>query len=68
MRTVRRPRHYVGRHWLILLRPALRYSYTREAFILRGVGSSIGPVLRMERRSRSRTNFEGVERREARVA
>jgi hypothetical protein len=68
MRTVRRPRHYVARYWLILLRPALRYSYTREAFVLRGVGSSIGPVLRMERRSRARTNFDGVERREARVA
>jgi hypothetical protein len=68
MRTVRRPRRYVARHWLILLRPVLRYSHAREAFVLRAVGSSIGPVLRMERRTRTRTAFEGAERREARVA
>jgi hypothetical protein len=68
MRTVRRPRHYVARHWLMLLRPVLRYSQSRAAFVLRGVGSSTGPVLRLERRRRPRRTFDGAERREARVA
>jgi len=68
MRTVRRPRHYVARYWLILLRPMLRYSHSRDAFVLRGVGSSVGPVLRMNRRMRRRAAFDGAERREARVA
>jgi hypothetical protein len=68
MRTVRRPRRYLPRHWIILMRPALRYSQTRQAFVLRGVGSSLGPVLRIERRTHASRSFEGAERREARVA
>jgi hypothetical protein len=46
----------------------LRYSQTRQAFVLRGLGSSVGPVLRVERRTHGTRPFEGVERREARVA
>jgi hypothetical protein len=65
MRTVQRPRRYVARHWLWLLRPLFRYSHVREAFVLRGVGSSFGPVLRAERRARRRTRFKGAERRRA---
>lgn len=65
MRNVRRPRRYIDRHWLLLLKPFLRYSHTREAFVLRGVGSSVGPVLRPERRGRSRRRFKGAERRRA---
>jgi hypothetical protein len=50
------------------MRPFFRYSQTRGAFVLRGVGSSLGPVLRVDRRSHGSRSFEGVERREARVA
>jgi len=65
MRTVRRPRRYISRYWLFVLRPLFRYSHMREAFVLRGVGSSHGPVLRPERRARSRRRFDGSERRRA---
>ncbi|HEV3047784.1 MAG TPA: hypothetical protein VGY13_10535 [Solirubrobacteraceae bacterium] len=67
MRTVQRPRRYLARHWLLLLRPWLRYSKVRDAYVLRGVGRRIGPVLRVDRRSTPR-QFEGVERRRARIA
>jgi hypothetical protein len=65
MRTVRRPRHYVSRQWLALLRPLFRYSTTRDAYVLRGVGHHAGPVLRLERRRQHRAGraFDGVERR-----
>ncbi|MEV4423453.1 hypothetical protein AB0L40_26305 [Patulibacter sp. NPDC049589] len=29
---------------LAVIRPALRYSYTREAYVLRVIGSQYGPV------------------------
>jgi hypothetical protein len=69
MRTTRRQRRYVARRWLVLMRPVLRYSATRNAYVLRLVGQEMGPVLRMDRRlvRRSRS-FDGVERRSARVA
>jgi hypothetical protein len=67
MRTVKRPRRYVARHWLVLLKPVLRYSASRDAYVLRGVGNETGPVLRRDRR-RSRRTFNGAERRHARVA
>jgi hypothetical protein len=51
VRTVRRPRRYVGRHWLLLLRPVFAYNFSRDAYILRGVGGRFGPVLRCERRT-----------------
>jgi hypothetical protein len=63
MRTMRRPRRYVARRWVTLLRPVLRYSRTREAFVLRAVGSSVGPVLRVERRAARRQAFSGADRR-----
>ncbi len=63
MRTVKRPRRYIARHWLMLLRPVLRYSHMREAYVLRFVGSTVGPVLREDRRSESRRYSEGQERR-----
>ncbi len=68
MRTVRRPRRYVARHWIVLLRPLLRYSQTRGAFVLRGVGSSMGPVLRVDRRSHRSRSYEDADRRQASVA
>lgn len=69
MRSAARPRRYVARHWLVILRPLLRYSASRDAFVLRLVGRSTGPVLRQDRRRRHRPRqFEGVERRRARAA
>jgi hypothetical protein len=68
MRTQQRPRRYVARHWLLVLKPVLRYSATRDAFVLRVVGKSSGPVLRMDRRRRGRSSYEGAERRRIRVA
>ncbi len=68
MRTEVRPRKYVPRLWLLMLRPLLRFSLTRDAYVLRGIGNSTGPVLRSERRRRRRHEFEGVDRRRPRVA
>jgi hypothetical protein len=53
-----------------VLRPLLRYSVTREAYVLRGVGNSLGPVLRADRRHRHRRRrrFDGVERRHTQPA
>ncbi|MGP0100349.1 MAG: hypothetical protein ACLPUT_01840 [Solirubrobacteraceae bacterium] len=49
-----------------MLRPLLRYSITREAFVLRAVGDSVGPVLRPDRRRRLRKRrFDGIDRRGA---
>jgi hypothetical protein len=67
LRTVRRPRRYVARHWLLLLRPLFRYSEVRDAYVLRAVGRSLGPVLRVDRRCRSRRVIE-VERRHTSAA
>lgn len=41
-----RPRHRVPRPLLGLLWPLFRYSATRDAYVLRGVGNRRGPVLR----------------------
>ncbi|MGD0454573.1 MAG: hypothetical protein ABSB69_13335 [Solirubrobacteraceae bacterium] len=52
------------RHRLLILRPLLRYSITREAFVLRVIGNSAGPVLRADRRRRlRRQRFDGIDRR-----
>jgi hypothetical protein len=45
MRTARRPRRGVGRSVLSVLSPFYRYSDSREAWMLRGVGRWVGPVL-----------------------
>ncbi|HEX9480460.1 MAG TPA: hypothetical protein VF927_00030 [Solirubrobacteraceae bacterium] len=50
MRTVKRPRRYVARHWVVLGRPLLRYSEPRDAYVLRIVGRKWGPVLKLDRR------------------
>jgi hypothetical protein len=62
-----RTRRYVAKHWFTLLSPALRYSYSRDAYVLRGVGRSMGPVLRVERRRRREHPSDGVERRGVRA-
>ena len=46
MRTQQRRRRHVGPVALVPLRLAFRYSASREAFVLRGVGNRIGPVLK----------------------
>ena len=66
MRSVARPRHYLARHWILLARPALRYSITRDAYVLRGVGNSVGPVLRRDRRRAKQPRWDGLDRRRAR--
>ncbi|HTU79716.1 MAG TPA: hypothetical protein VMF09_13240 [Solirubrobacteraceae bacterium] len=70
MRTVKRPRRYVARRWLLLMRPWLRYSLARDAYVLRGVGRHIGPVLRPDRRRQARRpgRFDGIERRRVSAA
>jgi len=54
----------MSRRSLALLRPLFRYSYGRDAFVLRGIGGNRGPVLRLERRRRQRP-YEGRDRRRA---
>ncbi|HEY7932641.1 MAG TPA: hypothetical protein VID48_02345 [Solirubrobacteraceae bacterium] len=44
----------MARHWLVLFRPLLRYSVSRDAYVLRVVGGFLGPVLCVERRRQSR--------------
>jgi hypothetical protein len=68
MRTVQRPRRYVSWRRLMLIRPFLRYSPSRRAYVLRGVGRHVGPVLRVDRRPTDAEPFDGVERRRASVA
>jgi hypothetical protein len=63
MRTVKRTRRYVPRPLVLVLRPALRYSTARDAYVLRFVGRNYGPVLRPDRRVKRRRQFEGAERR-----
>jgi hypothetical protein len=48
---------------LFALRPALRYSATRDAFVLRGIGRHRGPVLRPDRRGHQQGAFDGIDRR-----
>jgi hypothetical protein len=67
MRTVQRPRRYVSGRQLLMMRPLLRYSPSRRAYVLRGVGRHVGPVLRVDRRPPDSPPFEGSERRHARV-
>jgi len=68
MRTVHRERHYVRWGWLTVLRPAFRYSPSRRAYVLRGVGRRMGPVLCVDRRPAKPRDWDGVERRRASVA
>jgi hypothetical protein len=67
VRTVPRTRHYVSPGALTLGRPVLSFDYAREAYVLRGIGDRLGPVLREDRRrGRSSSNgYKGPERRGA---
>lgn len=62
MARAQRPRHYVSRSALAVLRPLLRYSPTRDAYVLRLIGNARGPVFRRERR-RAQREHNGPERR-----
>lgn len=62
MVRAQRPRHYVSRGTLALLRPLFRYSLSRDAYVVRVIGSTRGPVLRRERRTKER-EYAGPERR-----
>jgi hypothetical protein len=68
MRTQQRPRRYLASPVLMALKPVLRYSATRDAFVLRGIGGKAGPVLRADRRGARRTEYAGVERRRMHAA
>ena len=66
MRTVKRPRRYVARYWLVIGRPLFRYSQGRDAYVLRLVGRRWGPVLRVDRRTGAGA-LHGPERRGSRA-
>jgi hypothetical protein len=63
MRPANRSRRYLARHWLLIIRPLLRFSVTRDAYVLRVIGRSRGPVLRPNRRTRRQRAFQGADRR-----
>jgi hypothetical protein len=63
LRTVKRPRRYVAKRWLVLLAPLFAYNYSRDAYVLRIVGRRIGPVLRPDRRVRRQRPTDGTDRR-----
>jgi hypothetical protein len=67
MRTIKRPRRYVARHWLALGRPVLRFSEPRDAYVLRVVGRKWGPVLRIDRRETGRAFESAADRRGSRA-
>jgi hypothetical protein len=52
MRDNPRPRRTVPPSLLTLLVPAFRHSSTRDAYVLRGVGQHVGPVLTPRRPQR----------------
>jgi hypothetical protein len=49
----------------MLVRPLLRYSRGRDAYVLRVVGGRFGPVMRPDRRAVREPQFDGVDRRHA---
>ena len=61
MRRVRRPRRYLRSHWIKLLSPAFAYDFKRDAYVMRGIGEHLGPVLREERRTRRELPPDRIE-------
>jgi hypothetical protein len=54
---------------LTLLSPVFTYNYRRNAYVLRGIGRQLGPVLRVDRRMRREGPPDRIElRRRTRVA
>ena len=62
MVRARRRRHFVAPLTLVLLRPCFRYSLSRDAYVVRLIGSTHGPVLQRERRHKP-GDYAGPERR-----
>ncbi len=65
MRTVPRPRHYVSSRRLAICRPLLAFDDWRGAYVLRGLGKRVGPVLREDRRRDHGMRTDGPDRRGA---
>jgi hypothetical protein len=61
LRTARRPRRYVPKHWLLVLAPVFAYNHPRDAYVVRGVGTRFGPVLRYDRRVRREQPVDGID-------
>jgi len=49
-----------------MLAPVFAYNHSRDAFVMRGVGRHVGPVLRPERRHERQPLSEGFDRRHRR--
>lgn len=64
MRNQARTRHYLSPAMVALLRPSFRYSEGRDAYVLRLVGHTTGPVLKVNRR-RTQQAIPGPDRRRA---
>jgi hypothetical protein len=50
----------------VILTPVYEYNHARDAYLMRGVGRHVGPVLRPERRARRHPQLalaEGADRR-----
>jgi|GEM_PF-2075409 len=47
MRSQQRPRRRISSAKLAALRVAFRYSSSRDAYVLRGIGNRVGPVLKL---------------------
>ncbi len=45
---------------MVLLRVAFRYSPLRDAYVLRGIGERVGPVLKSEGAQGRRAAFNGI--------
>jgi hypothetical protein len=70
-RTIPRPRRAVPLVVLVVMRPAIRYSEWRGAWILRGVGDHVGPVFvrrELDRRDRAADRRDRAADRSARAA
>ncbi|HEX4484041.1 MAG TPA: hypothetical protein VH081_09665 [Solirubrobacteraceae bacterium] len=49
---------------LTLLTPVFSYNDRRDAYVIRGVGAHVGPVLRVDRRVRREPPLGGIDLRE----
>jgi hypothetical protein len=47
-----------------MLKPVFGYNYARDAYVLRGVGKHLGPVLRPDRRIHHERSWGGGDRRQ----
>jgi hypothetical protein len=52
VKHVQRPRHDLPAPAIWALRPVMRFSNSRDAYVLRGIGHRVGPVVRRRTRVR----------------